>query len=261
MRSLKNNGCVVNARICEIINVIQKDCLSAGIVLLKNDGRGKMGLFEDLKKRANNPDGFLGSLILYGTNRVHAGTLNWGLSNLSDQEPREIVEIGCGSGRNAAVLLIRYPYARVTAVEQSPFLIEKATANNRKFITEGRCTVERMSPADLRLEEEHFDLAVAFDTIYHWPDLAACLAQAKKVLKPGGIFLIVNETDGNEAVKIRYEKNDDSMKCYTPEEIQKTLSAAGFADPRSRHHPKEQWIAVWGEKPELRRKPLLPPEY
>ena len=38
-----------------------------------------------------------------------------------------------------------------------------------------------------------FDVVTAFETIYFWPDIEHCFNEVKKVLKPGGQFVIVNE--------------------------------------------------------------------
>lgn len=180
----------------------------------------------------------------YGSNHVHARALNWGLSYLGLSVPERIVELGCGSGRNIEVLLAGYPEAKITAIDPSPFSVEKATGRNRKGIMEGRCVIERGSVSDLKLEENSFDLAVAFDTIYNWPDLEACFSRALKVLRPGGKMIVVNETDGNIALKVRYEKYDENMTCYTAEEIREAFVSAGFSEADAKHHPSEQWIVV-----------------
>lgn len=207
-----------------------------------------MGLFKNPKNRTADPDSFWGGLLLFGMNRVHAQTLNWGLGHLADPVPEEIAELGCGSGQNIAVLLAKYPKARVTAVDRSVFLVEKATGRNREAIIEGRCIVERGDVSDLKLEENRYDLAVAFEAVYTWPDLTGCFKQAARVLRPGGRILIVNETDGSDAVKIRYEKNNEDMTCYTKEEIHSALAAAGFSQVKAVHHPARQWIAVTAYK-------------
>ena len=44
-----------------------------------------------------------------------------------------------------------------------------------------------------------YELATAFETIYFWPGLEKCFAEVARILKPGGIFMIVNESDGTDA--------------------------------------------------------------
>ena len=40
------------------------------------------------------------------------------------------------------------------------------------------------------------------ETIYFWPGLKECFAQVAKVLKPGGTFMIVNESDGTDETSL-----------------------------------------------------------
>ncbi len=69
-----------------------------------------------------------------------------------------------------------------------------------------------------------------------------------KVLKTGGCFLICNESDGKDATGKKFEKIIDGMRCYTAEEIEKALRAAGFSEVSCDHHPSKPWIAVLARK-------------
>ena len=95
---------------------------------------------------------------------------------------------------------------------------------------------------------ESFDLATAFETVYFWPGLEKCFGQAAKVLKPGGTFLICNESDGTDPTSAKFEKIIDGMKNYTPQEIEAALKAAGFSEVEIDHHPTKPWIAVLAKK-------------
>ena len=39
-------------------------------------------------------------------------------------------------------------------------------------------------------------MATAFETVYFWPEIEKSFAEVRRILSPGGIFLIVNEDDG-----------------------------------------------------------------
>ncbi|MBQ1333006.1 MAG: class I SAM-dependent methyltransferase, partial [Lachnospiraceae bacterium] len=69
-----------------------------------------------------------------------------------------------------------------------------------------------------------------------------------KVLKPGGIFLICNESDGKDAAGTRFEGIIEGMKCYTPAQIETALKAAGFSEVFCDHHPSRPWITVMARK-------------
>jgi SAM-dependent methyltransferase len=207
-----------------------------------------MGLFKNFVSQTRKPEGLLGKMMLNGMNSGHAKMADWGIRHLPPVAPAKAVDLGCGGGRNAGVLLAKYPEAHVTAVDYSELSVGKAKEYNREMIAAGRCTVLQGDVSDLRLPAGTFDLATAFETVYFWPGLEKCFAEVAKVLKPGGYFLICNESDGTDPVSLKYEKIIDGMKNHTAGEIESALKAAGFSEAHSDHHPSKPWIAVLARK-------------
>ena len=198
-----------------------------------------MGLFKSFVSQTRKPEGFLGKMMLSGMNSGHAMLADWGFSLLPKITPSKALDLGCGGGRNAGELLIKYPDIYVTAVDYSDLSVAKAREYNRDMIVSGRCTVQQGDVSDLHLPEENYDLATAFETIYFWPGLEKCFRQVAKVVKPGGYFLICNESDGEDAT---------GMKCHTAEEIESALKNAGFSKVKSVHHKSKPWITVIARK-------------
>ena len=207
-----------------------------------------MALLRKFFNQTRKPEGFLGKLMLSGMNSGHAKLADWGLAHLPELSVLDAVDLGCGGGRNAGELLKKYPAAQVTAVDYSPLCVEKAKAYNRAMIAAGRCEVRQGDVSDLQLPEAAFDLATAFETVYFWPGLEKCFTQAAKVLKPGGYFLICNESDGTDPTGTKFETIIDGMKNYTAQEIEAALKAAGFSRVETHHHPAKPWIAVLARK-------------
>ena len=209
-----------------------------------------MALLRKFFNQTRKPEGFLGKLMLSGMNSGHAKLADWGLAHLPKLSVSDAVDLGCGGGRNAGELLKKYPTAHVTAIDYSSLCVEKASKYNRAMIAAGRCTVRQGDVSDLQLPASSFDLATAFETIYFWPGLENCFAQAAKVLKPGGVFLICNESDGTDPTGVKFETIIDGMKSYTPQEIEAALKAAGFSQVMTAHHPTKPWITVLARKGE-----------
>lgn len=207
-----------------------------------------MGLFTKFVSQTRKPEGFLGKMMVNGMNGGHAKMADWGLSHLKTIAPEQIVEIGCGGGRNAGELLKKYPGAYVTAIDYSEVSVGKATTYNSEAIKAGRCKVQQGDVSNLTLPAKSFDLATAFETIYFWPGLEKCFAEVAKVLKPGGLFMIVNESDGTDEMSLKYEKIIEGMKCHTVEEIEQALKSAGFAQVKADHHKSKPWITVIAKK-------------
>ncbi len=78
-----------------------------------------MGLFKKYVNQTRKPEGFLGKLMIGGMNSGHAKLADWGMTHLKDAAPAEIIEMGCGGGRNAKALMKRFPDAKLTDVDYS----------------------------------------------------------------------------------------------------------------------------------------------
>ncbi len=207
-----------------------------------------MGLFKDYVSQTRKPEGFLGKMMVNGMNGGHAKMADWGMSHLQTIVPGEIVDLGCGGGRNAGELLKKYPLSHVTAIDYSDVSVGIASEYNAEAIKNRRCRVQQGDVSALDLPEGKFDLATAFETIYFWPGLEKCFGQVAKVLKPGGVFMIVNESDGTDKTSLKFEKIIDGMKCHTVEEIETALRNAGFEKVSSDHHENKPWITVLARK-------------
>lgn len=207
-----------------------------------------MGLFKRFVSQTRKPEGVLGKMMLNGMNSGHVKMADWGFSHLPDIQPAEITDLGCGGGRNAGELLKMYPGAKLTAVDYSALSVEKAKEYNRETIETGRCTVRQGDVSALDLPAGKYDLATAFETIYFWPGLEKCFAQVHRILKPGGWFLICNESDGTDAAGQKFEKIIDGMKTYTGEQIGNALKAAGFTEIITDCHSSKPWITVLAKK-------------
>jgi ubiquinone/menaquinone biosynthesis C-methylase UbiE len=207
-----------------------------------------MGLFKAFISQTRKPEGFLGKMMLSGMNSGHAKLADWGFTHLPALSPERVVDLGCGGGRNAGEMLKKYPKAHVTAVDYSDLSVEKAREYNKAMISAGRCSIQQGDVSDLRLPEETFDLATAFETVYFWPGLERCFSQVAKVLKTGGYFMICNESDGTDPASLKYEKIIEGMKNHTAEDIEAALKAAGFSEVKSDHHPSKPWITVLARK-------------
>ncbi|MCR4671754.1 MAG: class I SAM-dependent methyltransferase [Lachnospiraceae bacterium] len=207
-----------------------------------------MGIMKKFFNQTRKPEGFLGNLMLRGMNSGHAKLADWGLSHLPKIPVSQAVDLGCGAGRNVGELLKLFPDAKVSGIDYSAASVQKTREYNKSAISAGRCEVKQGNAADLDLPAESFELATAFETIYFWPGLEKCFAQAAKVLKPGGYFLICNESDGTDSVSKKFESIIDGMKCYTADEIKAALKASGFSYAASYHHGSKPWITVLARK-------------
>ena len=69
-------------------------------------------------------------MMLSGINLGHAKLVDWGFEHLLKLSPKQAADLGCGAGRNAGVLLKKYPQAVVTAMDYSALSVQKAKEYN-----------------------------------------------------------------------------------------------------------------------------------
>lgn len=207
-----------------------------------------MGLFKKFVNQTRKPEGFLGKMMVNGMNGGHAKLADWGMTHLNRIDAVSIAELGCGGGCNTAELLNLYEKAKITAVDYSEVSVKKAQEHNKDMIAAGRCKVIKGNVAELTFEDGSFDLATAFETVYFWPRLDHCFCEVCRVLKPGGTFMICNESDGTDETSQKYEKIIEGMKCYTVDELSSALKAAGFTQIKSDHYDGKPWITVIARK-------------
>ena len=207
-----------------------------------------MGLYKKFVNQTRKPEGFLGKMMVSGMNGGHAKLADWGMDHLDGIDASSIVELGCGGGRNTAELLKRYPRAVLSALDYSEISVAKTKKTNQKAIASGRCRVIQGDVSSLPFNAGTFDLVTAFETVYFWPGLEQCFSEVYRVLKPGGSFLICNESDGTDEASLKYVKIIEGMNCYTREQLKDALRAAGFSKIKTRHHSKTPWISMLAGK-------------
>lgn len=141
--------------------------------------------------------------------------------------PVEVVDIGCGEGY-LTIEVARWA-RRVVAVDRSPTVLAraKALAARRRAanITFKRGELER-----LPLDSGSADVALFSQALHHAADPAHAVAEAVRVLRPGGKLLVLDLRAHDEAW-VR-DKLGDRHLGFSDEQLQALLQDAGLADVR-----------------------------
>lgn len=208
-----------------------------------------MGILKAFFNNTGKPEGLLGRWMVGSMNYAHAAVSDWGMGHLPAAVLGEIAELGCGGGRNVGALLRRFPSARVTALDYSAISVERTRRINRQAVQGGRCRVVQGDVSRLLFEDERFDLATAFETVYFWPGPAESFREVYRVLKPGGLFLIVNEADGMDPRNDRWLGVIDGLRIFSKEQLSAFLTEAGFSRIEVDHDPKKHRLCVLAVRP------------
>lgn len=162
-----------------------------------------------------------------------------------------IVDLGCGGGANLARHHALFPQAQLAGLDHSPVSVEKSKRFNASLIKQGLCDVTAGDVGQLPYADASASIVTAFETTYFWLDLEQAFTEVLRILKPGGIFVIINETDGRSFDQLRW--NDftqarDLLTIYSQEQLDELLRKAGFSSTETCRHPSEDWIEVFAYK-------------
>ena len=197
-----------------------------------------MSFFENTRK----PVGLGGKVMVSMMNLGHTPVATWGLEFLCLSPDAKVLDCGCGGGSNIKRLLKSCPRGIVKGIDYSPVSVEKARKVNHAAIAEERCSVLQGSVADMIFADASFEAVTAFETVYFWPALPQCFREIYRVLKPGGTFLICNESNGDTDKDEKWTEIIGGMVIYKSGELKAYLEQAGFHDVQI--HKKKNWLCI-----------------
>ena len=99
-----------------------------------------------------------------------------------------VLEVGIGTGLN---LPLYPPSCRLTGIDLSQEMLDKAVERAQKLAMPN-VVLKVMDATSLDFADNEFDKAVATYTISAVPDPVAVLREMQRVVKPGGLLVILN---------------------------------------------------------------------
>lgn len=115
------------------------------------------------------------------------------LENLRLQPPHRILDLGCGEGRHALAAYWFGLAHHVVAVDVNKKDIETARHRRGDFPQPNQqkhCHIFVADGLQLPFPDHSFDAVICSEVLEHIPDYQRMLAEAKRVLAPGGILAI-----------------------------------------------------------------------
>lgn len=183
-----------------------------------------MGIFENMRK----PKGKLGKVQLKSMNKEHTPVSLWGLKHLDIKSDDIILDIGCGGGIN--INRMAKNAKKVFGVDYSIESVNLSKEVNEEYIRQGKVEVLEGNVIDLPFGDNTFDIITAFETVYFWPDIEKSFGEVKRILKPGGIFLIGTESNGADNLPMKLSKKLIDMNVYNDVEITQFLENNDFSE-------------------------------
>ena len=191
-----------------------------------------MDLLGRLLSQSGRPRGWFGRLLVRGMNLGHTGLTRWGLSTVEIPEHANVLDVGCGGGRTLEYLASLVRLGKAVGIDYSEDSVAVARRRNQELIASGRVEVLHGEVSSMPFPDATFDCVTAVETYYFWPDIAADLAEVRRVMKPNGQLVIIagmylgSKFDKRNAKLIRV----GGMRCFSEQEFEDTLQDAGFAN-------------------------------
>jgi len=179
----------------------------------------------------------------------HTGLTRWGLSKVEISENATVLDIGCGGGRTLERLALLARLGKAVGIDYSEDAVAVARKRNRQLIANGRVDVIQGSVSSMPFPDAAFDVVSAVETYYFWPDMAADLAEVRRVMKPSGQLVIIagmyrgSRFDKRNMRLIRAGR----MRCFSVQEFEEALQGAGFPSAAVSVEPRKGWICVVSE--------------
>lgn len=191
-----------------------------------------------------HPEGLMGRAMLRFMNFGHAPLTNWGLSLFNFQKGWTMLDIGCGGGATLKRLQKQSEGSTVFGIDISAESVAKARKVNAKELDD-HVFISQGSAEELPYNDHLFDFVTAVETVYFWPNLPQCLQEVRRVLKPGGRFVIMIEVIDSNSM---WANVVDGMTIYTPDQLKQMLDDAGFVHTEL-YHKKPSYATITGQNP------------
>ena len=165
-----------------------------------------LGISKNMKFFNNfkNPKGRLGKFILNQMNDKNSQVSLWGINHFQISQNDIIIDIGCGGGVNINQMK-RHSPKKIYGVDISEESVKKA----REFTNE---EIIKADVEKLPFDDSSADIITAFKTVFFWKDLNKAFREVRRVLKDGGIFVIVADFNGEENTTITKLMEMDAKK-------------------------------------------------
>ncbi len=168
----------------------------------------------------------------------------------------QVIDVGSGTGFTTQGIVQHVPASQITCVDQSPHQMARA----RRKSDLKNCHFQLGDAENIPFPTDHFDRYVSAGSIEYWPNPQQGINEAYRVIKPGGIALLIGPLEPQKGLQkfmanvwMLFPKEEEYLQWY---------KNAGFRDiklkfvrPHWHRGPNEYGIAIAGIKPQAGEAP------
>jgi ubiquinone/menaquinone biosynthesis C-methylase UbiE len=186
-------------------------------------------------------------------NSSHSKLTDWGLGHISIENQHTILDVGCGGGKTVNKLAAIATQGRVYGVDYSEESVAASKRTNAHWIALGHVEIRHGSVSHLPFSDSMFDLVTAVETYFWWPNLPGDMREVFRVLKPGGMLILIAEIyKGANTIAAKLAEKYASrtaMTLLSVDEHRELFTNAGFSDIQVIEERRKGWICGIGRKP------------
>jgi ubiquinone/menaquinone biosynthesis C-methylase UbiE len=146
-------------------------------------------------------------------------------------QPRHnILDVGFGGGITLGLMVDKACQGKVAGIEVSTTLLMRAMKAYAKPIANGQLDLQKGPIEQIPFNEARFDSVCTVNTVYFWQDPKRAVAEAYRVLKPGGRF-VLSFRPPEDMRKLEFTQHGFTL--YDREVLAGFLDGAGFAQLHS----------------------------
>jgi ubiquinone/menaquinone biosynthesis C-methylase UbiE len=120
------------------------------------------------------------------------------LSYIGDMKEKNLLEVGCGNGLNCHYIDMNHDTRNIVGIDLNKANLELARAHN----AQSSISFIHDNAQELNSIPDHsMDVLICIESAFHYPDKNAFFQQIKRVLRPDGVFLIVDIVRSPDARK------------------------------------------------------------
>ena len=197
-----------------------------------------MSITDRLQAQGGKPSGLVGTIAGRLMNRMHRRAHRWGLDGVPVEVGSVCLDIGCGGGNTVRALACRVGGGKVCGLDHSAKMVALSKRVNRAALERGTVEIDLGSVSVLPYSDSTFDVALAFETIQFWPDIANDLLEVRRVLKPNGTLVIINRYPPDNS------KWADVLTLKSEADYRAALTEACFREITADRGSRKSWIKV-----------------
>ncbi len=144
----------------------------------------------------------------------------------------DVLDVGCGTGTLLSLLSRDDAAQRMVALDYSPMMVAKAQEKFQHLPAAERLSAVQGDAEHLPFDDQSFDVLTCCNSFHHYPHQDAAVREFHRVLRPGGMLLLMDGFRDNVLGFIIFEIGvklaERHIRHARAKEVRRMSDAAGF---------------------------------